>query len=90
MKIKQIFEKPIDRYIEGVIKADDLEHILIELEEYEITWEKLKTEEEANGEEWAALKLYCDKYHEGPPLNLSLGRSKGNYEADEFVKSVIL
>ena len=63
---------------------------LIKLEEYEITWEKLKTEEEANGEEWAALKLYCDKYHEGPPLNLSLGRSKGNYEADEFVKSVIL
>lgn len=37
MKIKQIFEKPIGRYIEGVIKADDLEHILVEVEEYEIT-----------------------------------------------------
>ncbi len=37
MKIRELFEKPIDRYIEGVIKADDLEHIQIEVEEYEIT-----------------------------------------------------
>ena len=76
---------------------------LIKLEEYEITWEKLKTHEEAKGQEWAALKLYCDKYHEAPPLNLSLsrelfaivgiarvGRSRVAYEADGFVKSIIL
>lgn len=76
---------------------------LINLEEYEITWENLETEEEATGQEWAAIKIYCDKYHEPPPLNLSLsrelfaifglakfGKSKFAYEADEFVKNIIL
>lgn len=37
MKINQLFLKPIDRDIEGVIKADDLESLKIEVEEYVIT-----------------------------------------------------
>jgi len=37
MKIGQLFLKPIDRDIEGVIKADDLESLKIEVEEYVIT-----------------------------------------------------
>ena len=37
LNLKSIFEKPIDRPIDGVIKADDEESILNELEEYVIT-----------------------------------------------------
>jgi hypothetical protein len=37
IKLETIFEKPIDRRIEGVIKADDDEGLLHELEEYVIT-----------------------------------------------------
>lgn len=37
MKLQQIFRKPIDRPIEGVIKADDESHLLVEVEEYVIT-----------------------------------------------------
>ena len=37
--LKEIFQKPIDRPIDGVIKADDEESILNELEEYVITSE---------------------------------------------------
>ena len=39
MKIKDLFIKPIDRPIDGVIKADDQRHIDIELEEFVITRE---------------------------------------------------
>ncbi len=39
MKIKQLFVKPIDRPIEGVIKADDDRHLQIEVEEYVVTGE---------------------------------------------------
>jgi len=39
MKIKEIFEKPIDRAIETVIKADDRDHIADEVAEYVITKE---------------------------------------------------
>ncbi len=39
MKINQIFEKPVDRKIEGVIKADDLESLKLEVEEYVFTAE---------------------------------------------------
>ena len=42
MKIDQLFLKPIDRDIEGVIKADDLENLKIEVEEYVITNEIAK------------------------------------------------
>ena len=37
MKLRTIFSKPIDRPIDGVIKADDDESLLIELEEYVVT-----------------------------------------------------
>lgn len=37
MKIRELFEKPIDRTIEGVIKADDEARLLNEVEEYIIT-----------------------------------------------------
>ncbi|MGI6788793.1 MAG: BREX system P-loop protein BrxC [Aminobacterium colombiense] len=37
MKIKELFLKPIDRTIEGVIKADDDEHLFDEIDEYVIT-----------------------------------------------------
>jgi hypothetical protein len=42
MKLKDIFEKPIDRTIEGVIKADDLASLKLEVEEYVITNEVSK------------------------------------------------
>ena len=37
MQISSLFSKPIDRPIEGVIKADDFDSIKIEVEEYVIT-----------------------------------------------------
>lgn len=43
MKLKDIFQKPIDRTIEGVIKADDLASLQIEVEEYVITNEVSKS-----------------------------------------------
>ncbi|MBL8028670.1 MAG: BREX system P-loop protein BrxC [Fibrobacteres bacterium] len=39
MKIKELFVKPIERAIEGVIKADDERNLQIELEEYVVTAE---------------------------------------------------
>lgn len=42
MKIRELFEKPIDRPIEGVIKADDEARLLNEVEEYVITNEIAK------------------------------------------------
>ena len=36
-KLRDIFEKPVDRVIEGVIKADDEASLRVELEEYVIT-----------------------------------------------------
>lgn len=49
MKLKEIFEKPIDRPIEGVIKADDLASLKIEVEEYVITNEVAKSLDEFFG-----------------------------------------
>lgn len=43
MKLKDIFQKPIDRTIEGVIKADDLASLQIEVDEYVITNEISKS-----------------------------------------------
>ena len=37
MQLKELFLKPIDRPIEGVIKADDLQHLHTEIDEYVIT-----------------------------------------------------
>ena len=42
MKIRNIFDKQIDRDIEGVIKVDDLDTLKIEVEEYVITNEIAK------------------------------------------------
>ncbi|MDF1607714.1 BREX system P-loop protein BrxC [Hoeflea sp. YIM 152468] len=38
-KLREIFAKPVDRSIDGVIKADDMSSLLIELDEYVITKE---------------------------------------------------
>jgi len=43
MKLKDIFEKPIDRAIEGVIKADDTTSFKLEAEEYVLTNEVSKS-----------------------------------------------
>ena len=37
MSLKTIFNKPVDRHIEGVIKADDEASLKLELEEYVLT-----------------------------------------------------
>jgi len=42
MSLKKMFEKPVDRHIEGVIKADDQEHLYHELDEYVLTNEVAK------------------------------------------------
>lgn len=42
MQLKDIFAKPIDRPIEGVIKADDDVHLRLEVEEYVLTKEVAK------------------------------------------------
>ena len=47
---------------------------IINLDDYEISWEELKTREEAMGQEWAAVKYYADKYKEPPPMNLGIRR----------------
>ncbi|WP_036859475.1 BREX system P-loop protein BrxC [Porticoccus hydrocarbonoclasticus] len=39
MQLKRIFEKPVDRTIEGVIKADDDASLRLEIEEYVLTKE---------------------------------------------------
>ncbi len=54
MKIKELFAKPIDRPIEGVIKADDEAHIENELQEYIITKEVEKH-----------LALFIEAYNSG-------------------------
>src|SRR5688572_14711200 len=40
--LKDIFAQPVDRPIEGVIKADDNEHLLTEIKEYVLTDEIAK------------------------------------------------
>lgn len=51
MKIQELFAKPVDRPIEGVIKADDARHLRTELEEYVVTAEVNK-----------GLSEFCDRY----------------------------
>lgn len=43
MKLQEIFVKPVDRPIEGVIKADDRASLKLEMEEYVITNEVSKS-----------------------------------------------
>jgi len=42
MQLNEIFEKPVNRPIEGVIKADDEASLLLEVEEYVLTNEAAK------------------------------------------------
>ena len=42
MNLRAIFEKPVDRKIEGVIKADDESGLRLEVEEYVLTDEVAK------------------------------------------------
>ena len=42
MQLEQLFNKPVDRAIEGVIKADDDVSLYVELDEYVITHEVSK------------------------------------------------
>ena len=42
MILNEIFERPVDRYIEGVIKADDEASLRLEMEEYVLTNEVAK------------------------------------------------
>ena len=42
MILKSIFDKPVDRRIEGVIKADDEASLRLEIEEYVLTNEVAK------------------------------------------------
>ena len=42
MALKQMFKKPVDRHIEGVIKADDEARLKLEVEEYVLTNEVAK------------------------------------------------
>jgi len=42
MSLKQMFKKPVDRHIEGVIKADDEARLKLEVEEYVLTNEVAK------------------------------------------------
>lgn len=51
MKIQELFQKPIDRPIDGVIKADDARNLQNELEEYVFTRDVLK-----------GLSVFTDRY----------------------------
>ncbi len=51
MKIRELFLKPVDRPIDGVIKADDQRNLQIELEEYVVTRDVAK-----------GLGVFTDRY----------------------------
>ncbi len=53
MNLKTIFKKPVDRQIEGVIKADDEQSLRLEIEEYVLTNEVAKRLE-------AFIVAYCN------------------------------
>ena len=40
--IQELFDKPVDRPIDGVIKADDIRNLKIERDEYVITREVIQ------------------------------------------------
>jgi hypothetical protein len=56
--IQELFAKPVDRPIDGVIKADDERHLQIELEEYVVTREVSK-----------GLGAFTDAYLHNPSAN---------------------
>lgn len=70
------------------LKASDV----IKKEEYEATWKTFKDKEEAEAQEWVALKLYAENYHELPPFNLKASRGRFRTPApipDDFIKHII-
>ena len=56
--IRELFAKPVDRPIEGVIKADDERHLQVELDEYVVTREVSK-----------GLGAFTDAYLHNPTAN---------------------
>lgn len=58
MLIRDLFLKPVDRPIDGVIKADDDRHLQTELEEYVVTKDVTK-----------GLSLFADRYLNEPMSN---------------------
>ena len=71
MKLNTIFRKPVDRPIEGVIKADDSEHLHDEVDEYVLTNEIEKKLEEfldapvktySSGNPWSRAASRTVKY----------------------------
>ena len=58
LTIQELFEKDIDRPIDGVIKADDERHLEIELNEYVVTREVSK-----------GLNTFCEAYLNNPTAN---------------------
>ena len=58
LTIQELFEKDIDRPIDGVIKADDERHLEIELNEYVVTREVSK-----------GLNSFCEAYLNNPTAN---------------------
>ena len=58
MILQDIFLKPVDRHIDGVIKADDERSLVTEVEEYVVTRE-LRT----------AIDGFINYYSESPVVN---------------------
>ena len=56
--IQELFSKPVDRPIDGVIKADDERHLEVELDEYVVTREVSK-----------GLGAFTDAYLHNPTAN---------------------
>jgi len=56
--IKELFAEPVDRPIDGVIKADDNRHLQVELDEYVVTREVSK-----------GLGSFTDAYLHNPTAN---------------------
>jgi len=58
MMIHDLFLKPVDRPIDGVIKADDVRHLQTELEEYVVTRDVAR-----------GLSVFTDRYLTEPATN---------------------
>jgi hypothetical protein len=66
--LRDIFEKPVDRPIEGVIKADDDASLRIELEEYVLT-----NEIEKQIEKFLDAYKMSNGVQKGPPIGVEEG-----------------